>query len=336
MDPITIALATFGVQKLRGKSTRTSLKDAMTMATLGQAGSMAGVPGLQGFGSVGNTLGGTTLGQQFMNTAPVQGIGALFGQTPATTPVNANSLPLFDASEPISGGASVTEALKGGTTGGANQTLFQRLMPTSTAGKVGLAAFSIPLLSQLFGGDDKNVMNLPTPNKAYSKFAKSGLPGSPTGFYTKDYETGQVSPIADKATYQTVEDVLGDEPTQTFKAVEMNTGGLASIAKFSEGGQILPSKFTHDENDANNYQRANGFVMDGTGNGKDHEDTMLAQLADGEFVSRSHAVLGAGIIAGASIKDKKDQRKKGAEFFYEQQKRFKRIYDLINANKTEH
>jgi len=76
--------------------------------------------------------------------------------------------------------------------------------------------------------------------------------------------------------------------------------------------------------------------MDGTGNGKDHEDTILAQLADGEFVSRSHAVLGAGIIAGASINDKSEQRKKGAKFFYDQQKQFKRIFDLLNANKTQH
>ena len=28
MDPFTLALATFGIQKLRGKSTRTALKDA--------------------------------------------------------------------------------------------------------------------------------------------------------------------------------------------------------------------------------------------------------------------------------------------------------------------
>ena len=28
MDPFTLALATFGVQKLRGKSTKTALKDA--------------------------------------------------------------------------------------------------------------------------------------------------------------------------------------------------------------------------------------------------------------------------------------------------------------------
>ena len=60
---------------------------------------------------------------------------------------------------------------------------------------------------------------------------------------------------------------------------------------------------------------------------------MLAQLADGEFVSRSHAVLGAGILAGASPVNKKEQRKLGAKYFYEQQARFKRIFDLINANK---
>ena len=100
-------------------------------------------------------------------------------------------------------------------------------------------------------------------------------------------------------------------------------------------GQVLPSKMTHDENDSNNYDRANGFVLDGTGHGKDHEDTMLAQLADGEFVSRSAAVRGAGIIAGADINNKEDQRKKGAEFFYEQQKRFKRIMDILDASRKD-
>jgi len=181
-------------------------------------------------------------------------------------------------------------------------------------------------------------MYLPIPNQNYTKYANYGFGATPTGFQTRDYATGTDSPLVQPGEYKTPEEVLGDEPTQSFKAVEMNTGGLASIAKFNEGGigQVLPSKMTHDENDANNYDRANGFVMDGTGHGKDHEDTMLAQLADGEFVSRSHAVLGAGIIAGASPSDKSDQRKKGAKFFYDQQKQFKRIFDLINANKTKH
>ena len=61
---------------------------------------------------------------------------------------------------------------------------------------------------------------------------------------------------------------------------------------------------------------------------------MLAQLADGEFVTRTDGVLGAGILAGANPKNEDEMRDKGAKFFYEQQARFKRIYDLLNANRT--
>jgi hypothetical protein len=328
LDPFTLAIAAFGIQKLRGKSTNRALRDALIAGSLGQAGAMAGIGGLQGFGQIGSAaLPGSTLGAQFMQTAPVRGIGALFGKTPATTfAPDPNQLTVAQQAADASGKAAP----------GIFSRAYEGFKGLPTAAKIGIGATAIPLLGDFFGGDEREKTYLPTPNMAYSKFAKSGLPGSPTGFYTKDYGTGQDVAIADPSTYRTVEEVLGDEPTQTMKAVELNQGGLASIARFNEGGQVLPSKFTHDENDINNYQRANGFVMDGTGNGKDHEDTMLAQLADGEFVSRSHAVLGAGIIAGANIRDKKDQRKKGAEFFYEQQKRFKRIYDLINANKTEH
>jgi hypothetical protein len=109
-----------------------------------------------------------------------------------------------------------------------------------------------------------------------------------------------------------------------------NTGGLAEIKKFNEGGiNYLPSKVSHDEDDANNYVRASGYVEDGSGNGDKDEDTMLAQLADGEFVTRADGVLGAGIIAGANPNSMKDMREKGAQYFYEQQKRYKRIFDLL-------
>ena len=71
--------------------------------------------------------------------------------------------------------------------------------------------------------------------------------------------------------------------------------------------------------------------------GDKDEDTILAQLADGEFVSRADAILGAGILEGASIADRKEMRKKGAAFFYDQQKKFKRIFDLLDASKkTKH
>jgi len=329
LDPFTIALATFGVQKLRGKSTKRSLRDALMLGGLGQLGGMAGVPGMSAFGQAGaNTLAGSTLGQQFGQTSVMQGLGSLFPQMggAATTPIPASQVGVTDPAQLKQLMTSEFNKPEG----------LSRFLPKTTAGKIGLTAAAIPLFSGLFGGDDPEKTYLPIPNQAYSKFAKSGHPGTPTGFKTRDYTTGQDVALEDPATYQTVEDILGSEPTQQYKAVEMNQGGIVNILKFNEGGQVLPSKFTHDENDVNNYQRANGFVMDGTGNGKDHEDTMLAQLADGEFVSRSHAVLGAGIIAGASINDKSEQRKKGAKFFYDQQKQFKRIFDLLNANKTQH
>jgi hypothetical protein len=132
----------------------------------------------------------------------------------------------------------------------------------------------------------------------------------------------------------------GRTPQYTLGPYELskstfNKGGLAQINKFNEGGiNYLPSKVTHDENDSNNYTRAQGYVEDGSGNGDKDEDTMLAQLADGEFVTRADGVLGAGIIAGANPKSMKDMREKGAQYFYEQQKRFKRIFDLLEGSRN--
>ena len=119
---------------------------------------------------------------------------------------------------------------------------------------------------------------------------------------------------------------------KTFDVKKYQTGGLA---QFNEGGiNYLPSKTSHDESDANNYKRAGGYIEDGAGMGDKNEDTMLAQLADGEFVTRTDGVLGAGILAGANPKNEKEMREKGAKYFYEQQARFKRIFDLLNANRA--
>ncbi len=115
---------------------------------------------------------------------------------------------------------------------------------------------------------------------------------------------------------------------------QFNKGGIAEVKKFNTGGiNYLPSKVDHDENDTNNYVRATGYVEDGSGNGDKDEDTMLAQLADGEFVSRADAILGAGIMEGGDPKNYKDMRKKGAAFFYGQQAKFKRIFYLLDASR---
>ena len=325
MDPFTLALATFGVQKLRGKSTKRSLRDALIVGSLGQAGGMAGVGGLQAFGQTGaNTLAGSTLGAQFGNTATMTGIKSLFPQVAGSQATNAANVASMGADPGTAAGLV-------GNEGGSN--ILSSLIPKTTAGKVALGSAVIPLIGGMGGGED--MANAPPGfNKNYQKLMESGFAGGPTGFQTRTYNAdGSYSdtPLEDKNTYQSVEAILGEEQQPTG----LKTGGIANVAKFNTGGQALPSKFSHDEKDYSNYVRAHGFVEDGAGMGNDNEDTMLAQLADGEFVSRSAAVRGAGIIAGASLSDKEDQRKKGAEFFYEQQKRFKRIMDILDASRKD-
>jgi hypothetical protein len=156
-------------------------------------------------------------------------------------------------------------------------------------------------------------------------------------FYTQDPKTGEVKELPQQG-YIPEEraDVQEGSKFGPYKreTITLQQGGLATLNHFRDGGvSYLPSKTIHDEDDEDNYIRTNGYVEDGAGNGDKEEDTMLAQLADGEFVTRTDGVLGAGILAGANPKNAKEMRKLGAEFFYEQQKRFKRIYDLLDASR---
>jgi hypothetical protein len=156
-------------------------------------------------------------------------------------------------------------------------------------------------------------------------------------FYTQDPRTGQTVELPQQD-YIPEEraDVQGGDKFGPYRreTITLQQGGLATLNHFKDGGvTYLPSKTIHDEDDEDNYIRTNGYVEDGAGNGDKEEDTMLAQLADGEFVTRTDGVLGAGILAGANPKNAKEMRKLGAEFFYEQQKRFKRIYDLLDASR---
>jgi len=320
MDPFTLALATFGVQKLRGKSTKRSLRDALMIGSMGQLGGMAGVGGLQAFGQTGaSILPGSTLGAQFGQTATMRGIQSLFPQV-AGSPA---------ATAPGFSGMTDPGTMQGLVGNEAKSSILSNIIPKTTAGKVAAGSAILPLLG---GGADEPQQAPPGLNQNYQKLMESGFAGGPTGFQTRTYNAdGSYSDntLEDKNTYQSVEAILGEEQPA------MKTGGIVSVAKFNTGGQALPSKFSHSENDANNYTRAYGFVKDAAGMGDENEDTMLAQLADGEFVSRSAAVRGAGIIAGANLSDKEDQRKKGAEFFYEQQKRFKRIMDILDASRKD-
>jgi hypothetical protein len=158
--------------------------------------------------------------------------------------------------------------------------------------------------------------------------------------YVQDPKTGEVRELEQQAYIPEEKAKEGiTSPEQQFgpykrETITLQQGGLATLNHFRDGGvNYLPSKTIHDEDDEDNYIRTNGYVEDGAGNGDKEEDTMLAQLADGEFVTRTDGVLGAGILAGANPKNAKEMKKLGAEFFYEQQKRFKRIYDLLDASR---
>jgi hypothetical protein len=295
MDPFTIALATFGVQKLRGKSTKRSLRDAF----------------LVGGGSY--ALGQTAMGAQMgLGQGPAFssfGLGQSAKSALPTLPKEAVAGAQFRD-------AGYQAALsKGAETASAEPTGIMKLFKKAKDNPVESALIASTVLP-LLGGEEEAPKPMFTEDD-YKEAYKEQSQKLQGGF----------EPVANAMPSRS--DVYG---SNMFYA---NQGGLATaIPKYNQGGvNYLPSKIDHNENDVNNYVRAEGYVEDGAGAGDKDEDTMLAQLADGEFVSRADAVLGAGILSGADPKSFKNMRKAGADFFYDQQKKFKRIYDIVNASK---
>ena len=305
MDPFTVALATFGVQKLRGKSTKRALRDAAIFAGGTQLAGMAGVGqntmgafAPQAFGSTGaNTV-------AFGDTMIGKGITGALGKPKLTQSQAIDALKEkgFETKD-------ITAQMIKDTRAGSGEG-FRGM---GTFGKVATAGSLLPLL---IGEEepDKPLFTEEDYKKAYAEQSAK--------------LEGAFVPATN--TRPTMDETIRSD---MFYA---NEGGLATaIPKFNKGGvNYLPSKSDHDENDYNNYIRAEGYVEDGAGNGDKDEDTMLAQLADGEFVSRADAVLGAGILSGGDPKSYKSMRKAGAGYFYDQQKKLKRIYDLVNENKS--
>jgi hypothetical protein len=331
MDPFTIALATFGVQKLRGKSTSRALRDAALAGGIGYGIGQLGGAGL----GIGQGSAFSSLGFGAQTAAELGAVGAGTGTTAAATATG--GIPSLAAgtggqvagadllgcwpSNTVASSWKFTASL---TTCGSTTTaptgffgkaadLYGKL---GTAEKIGLGVAGASLL----GGEEEDPAPVPgtTPEERAAAQAQA---------------TAQMDNLTSKRgampTYS------GSPYNYGSNFYRFNTGGIVSaLPKFSVGGiNYLPSKQTHDENDVHNYVRATGYVEDGSGNGDKDEDTILAQLADGEFVSRADAILGAGIMEGASPSSMKDMRKKGAAFFYDQQAKFKRVYDLLDASR---
>ena len=307
MDPFTLALATFGIQKLRGKSTRTALQSAALIG--GGAYGLGKLGGVEAF--QGSPLSSLGFGQKAA-MAPKGNLGASFlnkANMPEGTVIGVDKFdnPIISRGGELSGLNVVEPASK---TGIAKVIEKAKEKPIQTAL---LASSVLPLLSE--EEEAKPAFTEEDYKQAYKEQAAKLL--------------GAFTPVDTAEAMPTRAEVTG---ANMFYA---NQGGLANmLPKYNEGGvNYLPSKVDHDENDVNNYVRATGYVEDGAGVGDKDEDTMLAQLADGEFVSRADAVLGAGILSGADPKNFKGMRKAGADFFYNQQKQLKRIYDITNGSK---
>ena len=270
MDPFTLALATFGVQKLRGKSTKRALRDAAIVGggsyAFGQAAGAGMIPGV----TPGSGIGRIGQGSAF------SGIQGLLGTEGVTREVAQKQL-----------GKGATEA-----------EIAKAMRGTGIRGLgTGEKIFAGTTLLGLLEGEEPEVKP-PFTEEDYKKAYDEQVKKLGDGFAPF---TGAQPSVSESFA-----------PSTIYAA----KGGLAEIRKFKEGGvNFLPSKLEHDEKDFNNYVRAQGYVEDGSGAGDKDEDTMLAQLADGEFVSRADAVLGAGILSGANPKNFKVMREKGAEFF---------------------
>lgn len=309
MDPFTLALATFGIQKLRGKSTKKALQSAALIGggsyALGQVAPQLGIGQGSPLSSIGMQSAKTPmpkgdLGTSFLNRAnmpkgTVVGVDK-FGKDIISRGGELSGLNVVDAAPKDGIAANLLEKIK-------KKPLESTLIASSVLPLLAEEEVNEPMITQ----EDYD--------EAYAEEAAK--------------LSGAFVPT--KNARPTLKDTINDN---MFYA---NQGGLATaLPKFNKGGvNYLPSKTDHNENDYNNYVRAEGYVEDGSGNGNKDEDTMLAQLADGEFVSRADAVLGAGILSGADPKSFKNMRKAGADFFYDQQKKFKRIYDIVNASRKD-
>ena len=276
---------------------------------------------------LGRILGGITgaytgynLGSMVPGTVPYSQLGQNFASLKGlpgqqiTSPLSANTI-----TQTQNKGGNLLDILK-----------RQKADGTGMEYSPGKVSAAIAAASYFGGAFDQQPTDIYTPgyNMSYLELQKN----RPDYTYI-DPTTGQEK--AYEKVYAPEEQGLGDRRIGPYSmnVQRLRVGGIAEIKKFNEGGvNYLPSKVSHDENDANNYVRASGYVEDGAGVGDKDEDTMLAQLADGEFVTRADGVLGAGIIAGANPNSMKDMREKGAQYFYEQQKRYKRVFDLLQEN----
>jgi len=352
------ALAAYGGYK-GYKGSKDAGGSGLQRLLAGATGAAAGYYGGKGALAGGSAMGipGFSAAQTgftpFTSLGPIQSLGqtqagAMLGLGPSASVLNpAGQLAVGQTTMPIAGAATAAGTVAnaasgpGGTRAEQNflQKLFtrQRMNEGNFTGELQIdpfkAALAVGAGSYFSGAFDPKPQDVFTPTY---NLAVADLQRERGGFRYIDPETGMEKVFDQPYIPEADPKNQGDfrQGPYAIEADRYNKGGLAEIARFNEGGiNYLPSKRTHSEDDSVNYVRASGYVEDGSGTGDKDEDTMLAQLADGEFVTRADGVLGAGIIAGGNPNSMKDMREKGAKYFYNQQAQYKRVFDLLQKGK---
>jgi len=352
------ALAAYGGYK-GYKGSKDAGGSGLQRLLAGATGAAAGYYGGKGALAGGSAMGipGFSAAQTgftpFTSLGPIQSLGqtqagAMLGLGPSASVLNpAGQLAVGQTTMPIAGAATAAGTVAnaasgpGGTRAEQNflQKLFtrQRMNEGNFTGELQIdpfkAALAVGAGSYFSGAFDPKPQDVFTPTY---NLAVADLQRERGGFRYIDPETGVEKTFDQPYIPEADPKNQGDfrQGPYAIEADRYNKGGLAEIARFNEGGiNYLPSKRTHSEDDSVNYVRASGYVEDGSGTGDKDEDTMLAQLADGEFVTRADGVLGAGIIAGGNPNSMKDMREKGAKYFYNQQAQYKRVFDLLQKGK---
>jgi len=178
--------------------------------------------------------------------------------------------------------------------------------------------YSQPEAFRTFGTEEIDPSKFP--EKPYANMQAGGI----AGLTTAREQMQEIEEMRRKL--EALQEAYDQEISQ--RSTNEPSDAMEQTSKFNKGDLVdaLPSKTNKDENNEKNYKRTSGkMVVDSAGKGSENKDTMLAQLADGEFVTKSSAVRGAGIAMGADPKDKKQQREMGAKYFYSQMNKFDKI-----------
>ena len=157
----------------------------------------------------------------------------------------------------------------------------------------GLATGLPAYLSYLAAKEDRDRANVPGMDEYMS--ATDKFYG---GQFERPPEERRIQNLS--PTYAAAGGMMGREPVNGLKAMEPIQYSAATgqgVMGFAMGGETFPRK--------------TGAI---SGPGTKTSDSIPAMLSDGEFVQRTDAVNGAGVMMGA--KNAKEAREKGADFVY--------------------